>query len=180
VRRARIAVRITGLAWEHTFGTLFAKAPVAAMFLTVNRLILLAGERLRRAAEHARRSRRPTAAPRGVRRRQRRSPRQRDDDQLGDRVTWSRRGRAPAAGHAGLLRGRPGRSVQTLALFAGISRSGVTIVAGVTGITGITGVTGVTAYLSVRLLTRYVTTRTLTPFAVYCPVACVACVIRFV
>ena len=32
---------------------------------------------------------------------------------------------------------------------------------------------------SQRLLTRYVTTRTLTPFAVYCPVAGAASLIKF-
>src|SRR5215813_10139697 len=45
-----IPVGITGLALEHTFRTLFAKPLAAAIFLTINGLILLAGERLRRAA----------------------------------------------------------------------------------------------------------------------------------
>jgi undecaprenyl-diphosphatase len=40
-------------------------------------------------------------------------------------------------------------------------------------------VAGVAAYLSVRFLTRYFTTRTLTPFAIYCLVAGVACIARF-
>ncbi|NUQ97585.1 MAG: undecaprenyl-diphosphate phosphatase, partial [Streptomyces sp.] len=48
---ATIPVGITGLALEHTFRTLFAKPLAAAVFLTVNGLILLAGERLRRRAE---------------------------------------------------------------------------------------------------------------------------------
>jgi undecaprenyl-diphosphatase len=37
----------------------------------------------------------------------------------------------------------------------------------------------VAAYASVRFLTRWFTTRTLTPFATYCLVAGVLCVIRF-
>ena len=47
---ATIAVGITGLALEHTFRTLFAKPLAAAIFLTINGLILLAGEVLRRRA----------------------------------------------------------------------------------------------------------------------------------
>jgi len=40
-------------------------------------------------------------------------------------------------------------------------------------------VAAVAAYLSVRFLTRYFTTRTLTPFAVYCLVAGLVSVTRF-
>ena len=40
-------------------------------------------------------------------------------------------------------------------------------------------VAGVAAYGAVRFLTRYFTTRTLTPFAVYCLVAGVASIVRF-
>jgi undecaprenyl-diphosphatase len=40
-------------------------------------------------------------------------------------------------------------------------------------------VAGVAAWLSVRFLTRWFTTRTLTPFAIYCLVAGVASIIRF-
>src|SRR5260370_21891086 len=47
---ATIPVGIIGLALEHTFPTLFAKPIPAALFLTLNRLILLAGERRRRTA----------------------------------------------------------------------------------------------------------------------------------
>jgi undecaprenyl-diphosphatase len=35
------------------------------------------------------------------------------------------------------------------------------------------------AYVSVKFLTRYFTTRTLTPFAVYCLVGGAACMVRF-
>jgi len=47
---ATIPVGITGLALEHTFRTVFAKPLAAAIFLTINGVILLAGERLRRSA----------------------------------------------------------------------------------------------------------------------------------
>ena len=110
--------------------------------------------------------------------------------------------------------------LQTSALLAGISRSGVTMVgglarglshrdaarfafllatpvilaAGVLKLPTLAGpaaahihgpvilgavVAGVAAYLSVRWLTRYFETRTLTPFAIYCVVAGVICIVRF-
>src|SRR5438552_6541617 len=47
---ATIPAGITGLALEHALRTLFAKPLAAAIFLTVNGLILLAGERVRRQA----------------------------------------------------------------------------------------------------------------------------------
>jgi undecaprenyl-diphosphatase len=40
-------------------------------------------------------------------------------------------------------------------------------------------VAGIAAYLSVRFLTRYFTTRTLTPFAIYCLIAGALCTLRF-
>ena len=47
---ATIPVGITGLALEHSLRALFAKPLAAAVFLTINGVILLAGERLRRRA----------------------------------------------------------------------------------------------------------------------------------
>src|SRR4051794_20783002 len=47
---ATIPVGITGLALEHTFRTIFAKPLAASIFLLLNGLILLAGERFRRRA----------------------------------------------------------------------------------------------------------------------------------
>ena len=40
-------------------------------------------------------------------------------------------------------------------------------------------VAGVAAYLSVRFLTRYFETRTLTPFAIYSLIVGVLCIVRF-
>src|SRR5262249_14665712 len=45
-----IPVGIVGLAFEHDLRTLFPEPPAAAIFLVVNGLILLGGERLRRRA----------------------------------------------------------------------------------------------------------------------------------
>ncbi len=89
-------------------------------------------------------------------------------------------------------------ATQILAFFAGISRSGVTMVAGLArgldheadllgpngnGVRGqvLAGsvVAAFAAYLSVRFLTRYFQTRTLTPFAIYCLLVGAACIVRF-
>jgi len=181
---ATIPVGIVGLALEHSLRTLFAKPLAAAIFLTINGLILLGGELLRRRqlAEHALPARSLDKLP------------------VGD----------------GVLIG----TSQIAALFAGISRSGITMVTGLlrgldhedaarfsfllatpviaaAGILklpdlfgplgdGIRGqvvvgsiVAGVAAYVSVRFLVRWFRTRTLTPFAIYCLVAGGLSIIRF-
>src|SRR3954468_20709860 len=46
-----IPVGVIGLVFEHSLRTVFAKPTAAAIFLTINGVILLAGERLRRRAE---------------------------------------------------------------------------------------------------------------------------------
>jgi undecaprenyl-diphosphatase len=48
---ATIPVGLTGVVLEHTFRTLFAKPAAAAVFLFINGLILLGGERLRRTSQ---------------------------------------------------------------------------------------------------------------------------------
>ncbi len=205
---ATIPVGITGLALEHLFRTLFAKPLFAAVFLTVNGLILLAGERLRRTAEQrAAAGINPTANPD--------TPDSAPAPGTGLAVAQTRRLDTLAYREAAVI-----GVFQTLALLAGISRSGVTMVAGLlrgldhedaakfsfllatpvilaagvlklptlagpagAGIHGqvVVGavVAGIAAYLSVRFLTRYFATRTLTPFAVYSLVAGVACIVRF-
>jgi undecaprenyl-diphosphatase len=186
---ATIPAGITGLLLEHSLRTLFAKPLAAAVFLTINGLILLAAEHLRRRApEH-----RPVpvddedaAAPGRV------------DIAISQQV--SRRD----AGVIGVL--------QTFALLPGISRSGVTMSGGLlrgldheeavrfsfllatpiilaagllkvpdlvgplgNGIRGQVAVGSVTAFVSAlvaaRFLERWFRTRTLVPFAVYCLVA---------
>lgn len=149
-----IPVGITGLALEHVFRTLFAKPMAAAAFLTVNGLILLAGEWLRRKAlvdEHERieaavsaTAPAPTAAlassahlhgPAGaialdVPARERAQQRlvTRSDPKSGD-VPARERGRRRLATlsypEAGVI-----GLFQTFALLAGISRSGVSMVGG--------------------------------------------------
>ncbi len=187
---ATIPVGVVGLAFEHGLRTLFAKPLAAAIFLTLNGVILAVGEQLRRRV--------PTRA-------QRITP---DEGSLGD-GSGVNRADAVVVG-----------STQIAALFAGISRSGITMVAGLLrgldheeaarfsfllatpvifaagmyklpDLLGPLGndiraqvvvgsvVAGVCAYLSVRFLTRFFRTRTLNPFAAYCVIAGVASIIKF-
>jgi len=168
---ATIPAGLVGLLFEHKLRTLFAKPLAAAVFLTINGLILFVGEKYRQAALKKRPKR-----------------------QLAN-LEYKE------AGVIGLA--------QVLALLAGISRSGITIVAGlVRGLShedaanfsfllatpiilaagiyklpdllgpngnGIRGqvlvgslAAGLAAYFSVRFLTHYFKTKTLMPFAIYC------------
>jgi undecaprenyl-diphosphatase len=184
---ATIPVGLFGLAFEHSLRTLFAKPLAAAIFLTINGLILLAGEHLRR------RPRATTPARVATRT-------DLDTLQFTD---------AAVVGTS-----------QIGALFAGISRSGITMVTGLlrgldhddaarfsfllatpvilaAGVyklpdlagplgNGIRGqvlagslCAGIAAYLSVRFLTRWFHTRTLIPFAIYCLIAGTISIVRF-
>jgi undecaprenyl-diphosphatase len=189
-----IPVGVVGLVFEHDLRTVFAKPEAAAIFLTINGLILFAGEALRRRAavrELVMSREHHTDAGHDV---------GRDLDTL----------KMPEGAMIG--------SSQILALFAGISRSGVTMVAGLlrgldhedaarfsfllaTPVILAAGVyklpdlaghngdhvrgpvlvgslaAGIAAYMSVRFLTRYFETRTLTPFAIYCVVVGVAMIV---
>jgi undecaprenyl-diphosphatase len=211
---ATVPVGLTGLLLEHTFRTLFAKPLAAAIFLLVNGFILLAGERLRRRAE-ARAGIEPTSAMGDL---------PASPVASGTVVTASTTGVVVAerrlldtlSYREALIIG----AFQTLALFAGISRSGVTMVggllrgldhedaakfafllatpvifaAGVLKLPSLAGsagahihgqvvvgfiVAGLSAYAAIRFLTRYFSTRTLTPFALYCLAAGAFCVARF-
>jgi undecaprenyl-diphosphatase len=192
---ATIPVGIAGLLLEHTFRTVLGRPVPAALFLAVNGVVLFTGERLRRRESRA--ADRAVAASVG-------------QTQTGLALASDRRISELTFGQ-GVLVG----SAQILALLPGISRSGVTMVAGlVRGLShedaarfsfllatpvilaagllklpdlagplghGIHGqilvgslLSGIGAYVSVRYLTRYFETRTLTPFAVYCTVAGIA------
>ncbi|SHM92483.1 undecaprenyl-diphosphate phosphatase [Actinacidiphila paucisporea] len=200
-----IPVGITGLALEHTFRTLFAKPEAAALFLTVNGVILYTGERLRRGSVARAAALTPELSA---------GPGAATEDDI--RAHASRRRlddlNYREAGIIGLF--------QTLALLAGISRSGITMVGGLLrgldhedaakfsfllatpvifaagllklpSLAGSAGdhihgqvavgflTAGVCAYAAVRFLSRWFTTRTLTPFAIYCLVAGVGSMIWF-
>jgi undecaprenyl-diphosphatase len=190
---ATVPAGLLGLLLEHSLRVLFATPIAAAVFLFVNGLILLFGERVRRRAE----VRRVIAA----------HPTTPDGDRRLDTLAF---GEAAGIGLA-----------QAFALLPGISRSGITMVAGLvrgldhedaarfsfllaTPIILAAGVyklpdllgpngdgvrseilvgsiaAGIAAYLSVRFLTRWFTTRTLTPFAIYCLVVGALAFVRFV
>ncbi len=117
---ATIPVGITGLALEHVFRTVFAKPLAASVFLFVNGLILLAGERVRRAEPVA-----VAVTPGG-------------DAAADELLTRGRTATDVAAAResdrriAGLpwVDGLIVGLFQILALLPGISRSGVTMVGG--------------------------------------------------
>ena len=192
---ATIPAGLTGLALEHALRTLFAKPLAAAIFLTVNGVILFVGERVRRRA--------------AVRKLVADHPTARSESEEGRRLDTLDFKEAGAVGVA-----------QIGALFAGVSRSGITMVAGLVrgldhedaarfsfllatpiifaagiykvpdlaghlgdGIRGQALVgslfAGLAAYASVRFLMRFFETRNLLPFAIYCLAFGTVSIIRF-
>jgi undecaprenyl-diphosphatase len=202
---ATIPVGVAGLVLEHAFRVLLGKPIPASVFLTLNGLILLAGERLRRKA--SRRADEEVAAEVA-------SAGGPSKHATGNRALRQQEAVLDLASDRrladiGSLQAVIIGSAQVLALLAGISRSGVTMVAGllrglshedaarfafllatpvilaagalkIPDLTGSLGhgihgqilvgslLSGVGAYVSVRFLTKYFQTRTLTPFAIYC------------
>ena len=214
---ATIPVGLVGVVFEHEFRVLFAKPVRAAIFLIINGVILFAGERFRtkrsRQADAALAAERTAVQGPGTGRASHAS------GQRAERLAEIESGKQADARLATKSFGEAlviGSS-QILALLAGISRDGVTMVAGMLGGLsredaarfafllatpvilaagvlkvpdliqhghGIYGqilvgsvLSGLGAYVSVRFLMKYFQTRTLTPFAVYCVVFGVFCVI---
>jgi len=182
---ATVPVGITGLIFEHSLRVLFAKPMFAAIFLIINGLILLWGESLRKQSEHKK------------------------SNAVNQKAVLDLTYRE--AGVIGLY--------QMIALLAGISRSGISMVGGLTrglnhedsanfsfllatpvilaagllklpSLLGPAGegihsqviigalVAGIASYLSVRFLTRYFKKRKLTPFAWYCIIFGLICLLR--
>ncbi|HEX8958791.1 MAG TPA: undecaprenyl-diphosphate phosphatase [Solirubrobacterales bacterium] len=125
---ATIPVGLTGVAFEHVFRTIFAKPVAASALLIVNGLILFAGERVRRRSEPLPSSAEAPAgegAPQDAALATRTPGGGRSAQDLAEAYASDVRiSRIPYLD--GLLIG----SFQILALFAGISRSGVTMVGG--------------------------------------------------
>ena len=111
---ATIPVGIAGLALEHTFRVLFAKPLAAAIFLTINGGILFLGERYRRRDGHLATATATATADGDAE----------DDDRAIDQAAEHRLAAIGpvSAGWIG--------AAQILALLAGISREGVTMVGG--------------------------------------------------
>ncbi|MFD0409422.1 undecaprenyl-diphosphate phosphatase [Kitasatospora sp. NPDC127116] len=186
-----IPVGVAGLVLEKALRNALGKPVPAAVFLALNGLVLLGAERLKRGGTGRRRAGRVTAA---------------DDDEPGTDPAIASDHRLTRLGYG---QGAWIGAAQILALFPGISRSGVTMSAGI--LRGLhhedaarfsfllatpvilaasvlkvpelfkpenSGVLGpvlagslaafVAGYVSVRFLTRYFETRSLTPFAIYC------------
>jgi undecaprenyl-diphosphatase len=191
---ATIPAGITGLLFEHSLRTVFAKPLAAAIFLTLNGAILLAGERVRRRANV-----RELVSEHPVL----------DEPEAGRRLDTLDFKEAGVIGVA-----------QIGALFAGISRSGITMVAGLVrglnhedaarfsfllatpiilaaGLYKVPDLTGpngdgvrgqvlvgsifaaIAAYVAVRFLMRFFETRNLLPFAIYCLAFGAVSIVRF-
>ena len=210
---ATIPAGVIGLALEHVFRTLFAKPLAAAIFLTINAGILFAGEKLRRGSKE-RVDAELAAAEAGTKA----AAVAHDDpdydpehDPEND-VEITRRFTFRDAAVVGVF--------QSLALLAGISRSGITMVAGLirgldheqavrfgfllatpvifaAGVYKIPDLSGplgagirgqviagsiaafIAAIVTIKFLVRWFRTRTLTPFAWYCGIFGVVCIVRF-
>jgi undecaprenyl-diphosphatase len=201
---ATIPVGLTGLLLEHTLRTVFAKPLAAAIFLTLNGVVLLAGERVRRRALVAQ------AVPGGGRA---------GGPSASDGLVAVGGGRRDLATMEVREAGVIGLA-QVGALFAGISRSGITMVcgllrglshedavrfsfllatpvilaAGVYKLHDLTGANGngihgqilvgslcaaAAASFAVRFLTRYFHSHDLSRFGYYCLAAGVLSIIRF-
>src|SRR5664279_3763700 len=125
---ATIPVGISGLLLEHLFRTTLGRPVPAASFLLANGVILLLGERLRRRAPTADTITAATGADPGPPSNPAVEPT--DDLDAGvDRIDADERSDARLA-RLTLARGVLVGSAQVLALLPGISRSGVTMVAG--------------------------------------------------
>jgi undecaprenyl-diphosphatase len=128
---ATIPVGLTGIALEHTFRTIFAKPAAAAVFLFINGLVLLAGERLRRAQPPARElAQAAMPAPAATTRPAGPGAHAR---QAGGRQLTDIRAAAASDARIAQLPFRDSLYIgvlQITALLAGISRSGVTMAGG--------------------------------------------------
>ena len=179
-----IPAGLTGVLFEHAFRTLFAVPIAASIFLFVNGLILGAAEVVRRRAEV-----RTVAVQHGL------------NDESGRRLDTLEFREASVVGLAqtfallagisrsgitmavGLVRGL---DHEDAARFSFLLATPIILGAGIYKLPDLLGPTGqgvlgpvlvgsvaafVAALVSVRFLSRFFTTRTLTPFAIYCLVA---------
>ncbi|MGH9127088.1 MAG: undecaprenyl-diphosphate phosphatase [Acidimicrobiales bacterium] len=181
---ATIPAGLIGLVAEHKLRVLFSKPLAAALFLILNGLILFAGERIRQRSEVRALAARQGTEPDGGRRL--------------DTLDFKEAGIIGFFQSAALLAGisRSGVTMvgglvrgldhEDAVKFAFLLATPIILAAGVYKIPDLTGplgngirgqvlagsvVAGVASYLSVRFLTNYFRTRTLTPFAIYSVVA---------
>jgi undecaprenyl-diphosphatase len=179
---ATVPVGLVGVALEHKLRTLFAKPLAAAVFLTINGLIMLLGEGLRRQRGRHAAHRQMATLSVG------RATAIGSAQVLALFAGISRSGATMVAGLLG------GLDHEEAANFSFLLATPVILLAGLYKLPDLMGPLGdgvryqalvgalcamVAAYVSVRFLVRWFTTRTLTPFAIYSLVAGLACVVRF-
>ena len=180
-----IPAGILGLLLEHKLRSVFASPTSAAIFLTLNGVLLYGAERLRRRAPQVD---------------------DEDDARIARQMSWTQSFIVGAAQAVALIPGFS-RSGATMAgsLLVGLSNKDAarfafllaTPIIGAAallklpelfghagnGVRGpaLVGALGaaLTAYISIRFLMRFFETRTLTPFAVYCFFAGLACTVGF-
>ena len=181
-----IPAGILGLLLEHALRDVFASAQSASFFLMLNGLMLFGAEALRRRAP---------------------SEEVDDDTRIAKQTNYVQAfgvgaaqaialipgfSRSGAAMSGGLLVGLSHRDAARFAFLLATPIIGAAAVLKLPDLFGSTGdgirgqalvaalCSAATAYLAVRFLMRFFETRTLTPFAVYCFVAGLACTIYFV
>ena len=179
---ATIPVGIVGLAFEHKLRVLFVKPLAAAIFLTINGVILMVGELLRRrVGKHAASiDMANLSVPRAV---------GIGTTQIASLFAGiSRSGVTMVSGLMSSL------DHEESANFAFLLATPVILLAGLLKIPDLFGslgdgvrgqafvgalCAGLAAYVSVKFLTRWFTTKTLWPFAIYSFVFGLACIVRF-
>lgn len=190
---ATIPVGVAGVALEHLFRTTLGKPIPVATFLTANGVALYAGEKLRRRAAEG--------GPPGAGGASQQADEAHSDAAIDGRLAQMPRGRGILIGSAQILALLPGISRSGITMVVGLWRglshedaarfsfllaTAIILPAGFYKIPDLLGPMGagiggqvlagsiasfVAAYLSVRYLTYYFQTRTLTPFAIYCTLA---------
>lgn len=179
-----IPVAVVGLVFEKKLRELFSKPLAAAIFLTINGLILFAGEFLRRRSETRR-----TLATTTIDTLSPTSALAVGTSQILALFAGISRSGVTMVG--GLLRGLDHEDSAT---FAFLLATPVILLAGLYELPKLLGplgdgirsqalvgalCAGVASYLSARFLTKFFTTHTLTPFAIYSLVAGLGCVAYF-
>lgn len=179
---ATIPVGLAGILLDHKLRELFAKPLAAAIFLSINGVILLAGERLLRSrGRHARYTKLDSVSPVSA-------VAMGTSQILALLAGISRSGVTMVAGLMG------GLDHEESANFSFLLATPVILAAGLYKLPKLLGPLGqgvrmqslvgalfamVAAYVAVRFLTKWFTTRTLVPFGVYSLVAGLLCVVRF-
>lgn len=177
-----IPVGIAGILLDHKLRELFAKPLAAAIFLTINGVILLAGEKLLRSrGRHARYAKLDALSPLGA-------VAIGSSQILALLAGISRSGVTIVAGLMG------GLDHEESANFSFLLATPVILAAGLYKLPTLLGPLGqgvrmqslvgaifamVAAYVAVRFLTKWFTTKTLVPFGIYSLVAGLLCVVRF-